>query len=185
MADTLPAQVMPGITPRHAFVERVSLEWFSYDPDTGVVSWKKKPNRNIRIGKSAGCKWASGKNTYIRITVEGRWVFAHHVAFVLHKGRLPDGPVDHENGDGCDNRFSNFREAGHTGNMRNQRMNEKNTSGAMGVDLHAASGKWRSRIIVDQVEHHLGTFATREDAVRVRRDAENAHGFHSNHGRTS
>ena len=178
-------QIKKNMADRHAFIERVSREWFSYDPETGVVSWKKKPNRNIPIGRPAGCKWISGKNTYIRISVEGEWVFAHQVAFVLHKGRLPYGPVDHENGDGTDNRFSNLREPGHTGNLRNQRLNERNTSGVMGVDFHGASGKWRARIIVDQSERHLGTFDTRDEAIAARRQAEADHGFHPNHGRTA
>lgn len=164
--------------------EDMLQRWLSYDPVTGAVSWKAKPNRNIPIGRAAGCRWVSGKNTYIRISVEGRWVFAHTIAFVALHGRLPSGVIDHINGDGTDNRAENLRDVDHATNLRNQRRNKNNKSGVMGVDFHQSSGKWRARIIVDQKEHHLGTFDSRAEAVCARHAAERIHGFHINHGRS-
>lgn len=158
-------------------------KWFSYDRDTGVVAWKAKPNRNIPIGKPAGCKWPNGRNTYIRITVEGQWVFAHVIAFVAIYGRLPDGVIAHDDHDGTNNRPNNISDVPHAVNLRNQRRNRRNASGVMGVDYHTATQKWRARIIVDQVEHHLGVFDTSQQAIDARKAAEARFGFHSNHGR--
>lgn len=157
--------------------------WFSYDRATGVVAWKAKPNRNIPIGRAAGCKWRDGRNTYIRITVEGQWVFAHIIAFAAIHGRLPVGVIAHEDQDGTNNRPNNISDVSHTVNLRNQRRNSRNASGVMGVDYHRAAGKWRARIIVDQTEHHLGVFDTSQQAINARKAAEVRFGFHPNHGR--
>lgn len=160
-------------------------EWFAYDPETGIVSWKKKPNRNKPVGTPAGFKWNDGTNTYIRIGINGSCIFAHVVAITLLNGRLPSGPIDHIDGDGTNNRATNLREVSHTENLRNQRLNARNSSGVMGVDFHAASSKWRARIIVDKKERHLGTFDTRDETVSARKSAETRFGFHENHGRTA
>lgn len=160
-------------------------EWFAYDPETGVVFWKKKPNRNKPVGAQAGFKWSDGTNTYIRIGINGACIFAHVVAMALLNGRLPSSPVDHIDGDGTNNRAKNLREVSHTENLRNQRLNSRNSSGVMGVDFHVASRRWRARIIVDKKERHLGTFATREEAIVARKAAETQFGFHENHGRTA
>lgn len=169
---------------RKDFICRASLEWFKYDPYTGIVSWKKKPNRNIPIGRAAGFLWPVRTNTYIRICVEGIYVFAHIVAFVLQTGETPKGVVDHDDGNGTNNKWSNLNDVTQKINMRNQRLGKANSSGAMGVDFHQASLQWRARIIVDKHEHHLGVFKTMEEAVLVRKMAEREFGFNLNHGRT-
>ena len=81
-------------------------EWFSYARETGVVSWKKKPARNIRPGDPAGYRWYASRRytTYKRITVGGRRIFAHTVAFVLVTKRMPVDRVDHKDGNGENNR---------------------------------------------------------------------------------
>ncbi len=172
------ADLAPAITPMQM------LNWFSYDPDTGVISWKKKPNRNIPVGRAAGFEFVTDYTTYIRIMLNGRAVFAHVVAFVCMTGRRPVGEVDHVSGDGTDNRWSNLRDVTHAENLRNQRLNARNKSGVMGVDFHCAARKWRARIIVDKHEHHLGTFASRGEAIAARKIAEVRFGFHENHGRS-
>lgn len=158
--------------------------WFSYDPTTGIVAWKAKPNRNIPIGRAAGFKWGDGRNTYIRIVVEGQWVFAHTIAFAAIHGRLPDGVIAHADQDGTNNRENNISDVTHAVNLRNQRINSRNSSGVMGVDYHKGAGKWRARIVVDRMEHHLGVFDTNQQAIDARKAAEMRFGFHQNHGRT-
>lgn len=159
-------------------------EWFSYDPEGGIVTWRRKPNRNIRIGQTAGYLWSEKKSrtSYIRVGFKGRAIFAHHIAFVCMTGEFPKGVVDHQDGDGTNNRWENLRDVSHTQNLRNQRRNSANTSGSQGVDYHRASKRWRARIIVGKKEHHLGVFQSREEAVAARKAAERQHEFHENHG---
>lgn len=158
--ETLPAASV--VTPMQMLQLAAIRETYAYDPNTGVVSWKKKTNRCVVVGREAGFNWTSGRNTY---------------------GRFPAGVIDHRNGVGTDNRLSNLRDVSHTENLRNQRLSRANTSGRMGVDFHRASGQWRARIIVDQCECHIGLFASYEEAARARAAAERRYGFSENHGR--
>lgn len=160
-------------------------EWFRYDADSGIVTWKRKPSRNIRVGQQAGYLWSEKKSqtSYIRVGFRGRAIFAHHIAFALMTGAYPRGMVDHQDGCGTNNQWANLRDVSHAENMRNQRRNSANSSGVVGVDYHGAAQGWRARIIVAKREHHLGIFPTREQAVAARKAAEKSHGFHANHGR--
>lgn len=184
MAQSAAVEVVPASNNALTPMDMLN-RWLAYDPLTGIVSWKAKPNRNVIVGSPAGCQWPNGRNTYIRITCQGQWVFAHVIAFFATYRRPPRDRIDHINGDGTDNRLVNLREVSHTENLRNQRRNINNKSGMMGVDFHRAAGKWRARIIVDKRERHLGTFGTYEEAVVARSHAERLFGFHENHGRTS
>lgn len=159
--------------------------WFSYEPDSGIIRWRKKPNRNTRVGDEAGYLWRESKQSktdYIRICVESKTIFAHVVAWVCQTGTYPVGLIDHQNGAGTDNRWTNLRDVSHKVNLRNQRLNMRNRSGVMGVDL-VRNSRWRARIIVDKKEHPLGCYADRFDAICARKSAEHRFGFHQNHGR--
>lgn len=161
------------------------LEWFSYDPNDGIVRWKKKPNRNIPIGRSVGFAWNDGTNHYTRTMLGGRYIFVHVVAFVCMTGEYPSGDVDHINGNGQDNRWINLRDVSHSVNGRNQKMNRRNRSGVMGVIFHKASQKWLARIALNGVEQHLGVFENKAQAISARKSAEQLYGYHPNHGRTA
>lgn len=71
--------------------------------------------------------------------------------------------VDHINGDTLDNRRSNLREATRSENLRNGRAK----SGYKGVSRlkFETPRPWQARIYVDGRNHHLGTFATQEEAA--------------------
>jgi hypothetical protein len=74
--------------------------------------------------------------------------------------------VDHENGDGNDNRWSNLREASHVQNMANiKKLTKANSSGIKGVSYCKATGKWRAYA----GGKSLGYFTSLEAAANVRR----------------
>lgn len=83
----------------------------------------------------------------------------------------PDLEVDHINGNPSDNRKVNLRVVSHLDNMKNRKMNANNTSGVTGVSQQD-NGKWIARIAVNKKAIWLGTFETKEEAVAVRRAAE-------------
>ena len=75
-----------------------------YDPDTGVFTWRSKPNRRVKIGTVAG--WSN--LGYVTITVDTKYYQAHRLAWMYVYGVDPgDMLVDH-NGDRSDNRLSNL-----------------------------------------------------------------------------
>ena len=54
----------------------------------------------------------------------------------------------------------------------NMRLRRNNTSGAKGVNFDKRLQKWRSRINVNKKTIELGYFNKFEDAVKVRKEAE-------------
>ena len=72
--------------------------------------------------------------------------------------------VDHINHDTLDNRKCNLRVCTQQENTRNKK--------AKGVCYHKASNKYIAYIIIDQKQKYLGLFKELEDAIKVRKEAE-------------
>jgi hypothetical protein len=79
--------------------------------------------------------------------------------------------VDHENRDTLDNRWDNLRPASQGENLCNRGKQINNTSGYKGVSWQADHGKWKACITRHGKTHHLGYFATREEAAEAYRVA--------------
>ena len=84
----------------------------------------------------------------------------------------PAQKVDHENGNGLDNRRCNLRLATSTQNARNRAIQRNSKSGVRGVSWHEATHKWRARIMVHGVSIELGYFDQIEDAATARQEGE-------------
>jgi len=97
-------------------------------------------------------------------------LFLHR--FVMGLEKVNGLYVDHMNHDPFDNRRSNLRIVTHAENMRNLKVNSKNTSGVTGVYLNKRTGNWYSQIVVNRKTHCLGTYASFDDAVAARKAAE-------------
>lgn len=79
---------------------------------------------------------------------------------------FPKGEVDHEDGDGLNNRRSNLRVATRRQNACNRRKADGTISRFKGVSL-TATGKWRAYIAPDGKQRHLGHFIDERDAARA------------------
>lgn len=153
-----------------------------YCPDTGAFTWKAT-NRRGFVGKPAGCFCV--RDGYIRIRIGGKLELAHRLAWnMTYPGNpLTDAEqIDHINHIRTDNRICNLRKVTNTENSRNSSIGRNNTSGALGVWLDKRRNKWIAEIKVDRKKIHLGQFSELSDAVKARKSAEKAYGFHENHG---
>jgi hypothetical protein len=150
-------------------------EYFLYDPKTGYLTNRFSRGRGGKKGDMAGSVKISGTNTspkhYYRLRYNGKFIYAHRVIWVLMTGQQPD-EVDHIDGDGLNNKWDNLRNVSHLVSGHNQRKSSSNTSGASGVTYRKDSGKWRSRIMVNDNMINLGTFINKQDAITARREAE-------------
>jgi hypothetical protein len=79
----------------------------SYDPPTGVITWKVSRGR-VKAGDVAGN--ASHRYGYVAIRINGKRYYAHRIAWELYYGEPPSQTIDHINGDTSDNRICNLRD---------------------------------------------------------------------------
>lgn len=176
-------------------------EMFDLEVSTGVLRWRERPPHHFVASASRSAETISKKINsqhagkvaftsrhqlgYLRAEIGGHLIQAHRVVFALVHGFWPNGSIDHINGDPSDNRPANLRDVTHAENMRNQKLKTTNVSGRVGVQVHKPSGKWQAAIRVNGKTKYLGLFKEIEAATAARHAAEVAHGFHTNHGRTS
>jgi hypothetical protein len=157
-------------------------ELFRYDRRSGKLYWRVKVGK-FHAGDEAGCtrEQRSG-NKYRIVGADGSYYLVHSVVWLMAYGYWPKAEVDHENGDGLDNRLKNLRDVTRKVNCQNTCRRRDNTSGQTGVYRHE-SGSWCASISVNK-RRHLGSFSSFDEAVRVRKRAEVKYGFHVNHGRS-
>lgn len=178
---------------------RVLREALDYCSETGAFAWRERPashfvdgakypaafvaNRwnKTHAGKPAGNY--DPKAGYVRVTIDYVGFLAHRLAWVLVHGSEPEGPIDHIDGDGLNNRLSNLRVVTAQQNQQNQAKRVDNKSGVTGVFYRADRGKWMASIRVNGKSQNIGHFDSMQDAATARQQAERALGFHENHGR--
>jgi HNH endonuclease/AP2 domain len=129
-------------------------ELLHYDRDTGEFRWWKRVGNEVRLGERAG---------YLEIRLDNRTYQAHQLAWRYMTGRWCRPMIDHRDGDGTNNRWTNLRRATPSQNTANRRP-QNNSSGYKGVDLHRRLGRWRAVICKKGRRIYLGSFATPEAA---------------------
>ena len=91
----------------------------------------------------------------------------------LHRLLLPaSDQVDHINHNGLDNRRENLRACNNSENNRNKDFQRSPESGHTGVRLNKKNGRYYARIMVDKKEISLGGYATLDEAINARKQAE-------------
>jgi len=136
-------------------------EHFTYDPETGHFI-RRTATQKFGVGSRAG---HIGPYGYWCIGHEKAKYLAHRLAFIYMTGELPKFHVDHINGNRLDNRWGNLRDVSRTVNQQNfRRVRVDSRSGLQGVQRINVNGKWRARIRLNGKYHHIGCFATPEDA---------------------
>ena len=134
-------------------------EFLSYDCDTGIFTWKKRPPRS-RIKPKVG---TVHRNGYICIRILGKRYYAHRLAWLLHHGTWPDQEVDHMNGVRTDNRICNLRLLPSGLNVQNMRRpSKRSTTGLLGVSVCKKNGTFRAHIGVNGKTLALGYYKTPE-----------------------
>jgi hypothetical protein len=136
----------------------------AFDPDTGDLTWKKLHN-SLRVGRQAKALDVAG---YVQVNFGHGCVHkGHRIAWAIHYGAWPVGPIDHINGIRNDNRIANLREVDHRTNCQNVRIGSmvNKSTGILGVHLGGCKRlPYRAKIMSGGKQIHLGKFATPEEA---------------------
>lgn len=142
-------------------------EILHYDPDTGLFT-------RIKNKKNVGSKNALG---YLTIFVLNKQYLSHRLAWLYIYGYFPETDIDHIDQDKANNKLSNIRVVSRQCNMRNTHLQANNTSGIKGVAWHKPSNRWMVRIKVNKKELYLGLVKYKNDAAKLRWEAEKKYGF--------
>jgi len=137
------------------------LEAVSYDPSTGVFT-RNKTAGNTLAGSPIG---NLDKKGYLKAMVLGEYVKLHRLAWFYVHGLWPTQEIDHINTRKSDNRNNNLRDCGTSTNCLNQHGPRKhNRVGLQGVHQIQKTGRFRAACTVQGSKHHLGVYATAEEA---------------------
>lgn len=148
---------------------------YEYDRDTGVLT-NRTNRRNAKKGAVSGTISEGNAGKLYRVVRYGnRQVKAHRVIWVIMTGDQPD-VIDHIDGDGLNNKWSNLRSISHRLNSKYRKTSKANTTGRTGV-YRTPHNTWRAYIFVEGTNHFLGIFKKKEDAIMARETAEREYGM--------
>jgi len=150
---------------------------FSYDENTGLFT---------RLYNTGGQTTQDKVGTlndkgYRLISYRNKQYRAHRLVFIYMGVKLIS-EVDHINHDKDDNRWCNLRTVNRNANLENQSKRTDNKSGVVGVSYCSIRNKWVSYINYNKKRISLGRFKTKQEAIKVRAQANKQYGFHANHG---
>lgn len=134
-----------------------------YNPETGIFTRLVRTTNSLKIGDVAG---GDSGNGYIQIRVGGGLYWAHRLAWLYMTGKWPRLHIDHENGNGMDNRFHNLRDKDRSFNMQNRRRARvDNSCGFLGVQTNNSG--FQARITVKGKRISLGTYSNPAKAHEI------------------
>ena len=180
---------MPAIQNKHSVKDKplplpskeVLRQLFSYNPETGLLTWRKRTSSRNYAGKEAGTPHVAG---YRVVMVNGVRYLTHRLIWKLVTGKDPV-EIDHVDGNRANNRLINLRAVTRAENSKNMKRSERNSSGVTGVYFSNRLGKYIAEITAGGKYYYLGLFYTAEAAVAARKAAELELNFHKNHGRVT
>ncbi len=169
--------------------QRRMKELFTYKD--GELVWHPRPREEFK-SRYAWLYWNtrySGKvagslvpNGYKRLEFQGRSLALHRLIWLYVHGTWPQ-TIDHIDGNRSNNKIDNLRDVSMLENSRNKAIPSNNKSGVIGIYKEGIA--WRAVIGIGDRTIGLGSFRNIEEAIAVRKAAEERLGYHPNHGRAA
>ena len=154
-------------------------KYFTYDPKQGLLIAHSR--RGVEGGKPAG--WVNHLTNRRYICFNRKFYLHSRLVYLYHNGYMPNGVIDHINGNPSDDRIENLRDVTYSINQRNMKLHKGNKSGFMGVWFNKDRHKWEAYINVNGKRKRLYYGKSKAKAIVIRKAAESLYGFHKNHGR--
>lgn len=165
------------------YTQKRLKELLHYNPETGVFTWKINRSGK-KVGDVAGCPAKRQTNTYMVIGCDNFTFLAHRLAWLYMTGELPNHVIDHMDGNGLNNSWTNLRDVTPSENLRNLPIRSDNKSGVNGVYWNKKTCRWVSNLITLDGKPISKSFKLKEDAINHRKEQNVIHGYHENHGRS-
>lgn len=164
--------------------ERV-MELFDYCELSGIMTNRVQRGAKALKGEEAGFIWSDpsrDNHKYKCVKVNSKEYKVHRLIWLYVYGEMPNGQIDHIDGNSLNNKIENLRVVDNVTNSKNRAIQSNNTSGYHGIN-QLPSGNWRVRISFDKQRITVGTFSSFEEAKAARLEAEKKYNYHENHGR--
>lgn len=127
----------------------------------GNLLWKEVTSNRVKGGDVAGYPREDG---YIGVGLFGKVYLLHKLVYAWHTGSWPD-LIDHKDTDKNNNRIENLRPASKQENEINSNKSF-GSSGLRGVSK-MKTGRFRSYIVQDYRQIHIGVYNTAEEAYKA------------------
>ena len=130
-----------------------------YDQDTGVFTWK------ISKGSAyCGKTYKAKKRHYIVHRINNTKYKAHNLAWLYVYGSMPNGVIDHINGDILDNRICNLRDITNYENSLNIK-NKKNSYSRFKGAAKRNDGVYQVQIRTKNRQIYIGRYKSEFEAA--------------------
>lgn len=149
---------------------------FSYNKDTGILSWKIPTG--TRVNKGDPATTITNKNGYCSVKIFKKRYSIHRLIWLYVYGYFPENELDHINRIKTDNRIENLREVSRQCNMRNVGKRVNNISNVVGVSFISKKFVWYANIMINKKTYSLGYHNDYYEAVCHRLAAEQCLNWH-------
>jgi hypothetical protein len=158
----------PKNTNNPELLRKVCFERFYYK-DGHLYYKEHSPMRDEKVGNLS--------NGYYTCNIDNKSYLLHRIIYLMFYGELPD-LLDHIDRNSTNNRIENIRKADKKINSINRDLQTNNKSGYRGISWNKNSSKWEVYITVNNKRIALGLSPTLEDAINVRKKAEERYWEH-------
>lgn len=165
----------------------IPLEYFEskllYGRHTGCLVWRSGPYKGREVGCVVSNK-AGNEYRFFTLSYKGKSCnfMAHQVIWFLCCGYWAQ-ELDHENGNGLDNKLTNLRPVTRSINNKNHRKQSNNSSGLSGVSWIKNRSKWRAYTTHEDRQVILAYSADLFEVVCARKVWELNNGYTERHGK--
>lgn len=138
---------------------------FSYNPDTGIVT------RKISVSSRARARdelWTVNCSGYIVVRFEGKLHYVHRIIWLMQTGEWPTLVIDHIDGNGANNKWTNIRHVTYSVNLQNKIVES-------GVYWSKRDKVWVATMQVDGRRQHIGQHKSKIIAEAMYKQAKLAY----------
>ena len=159
-------------------------EYLEYNPETGIIIWKKRVSNRTVIGTEAGATsyYKVNKRWNKTVCVKRTVMPYMRVAWVLHYGKYPEHHVVGADGNNLNSRAENMLDLTRSEIAKRGALSVINSSGVSGVHYNRSSNTWIARITWKGKRIYVGSYDDISTATNEILIAKAKHGYSAKHG---